>query len=108
MKSEEAMAEGSVSAEKQTLTFTVSGLAFRGHGIARTSDGQVVFLPYAVPGDVVRARIVESRGDYLRGAIEQIEKPGADRMSPPCRHFGRCGGCQWLHLKDEAQLYWKA
>jgi len=108
MKSEEAMAEGSVSAEKQTLTLTVSGLAFRGHGIARTSDGQVVFLPYAVPGDVVRARIVESRGDYLRGAIEQIEKPSADRVSPPCRHFGRCGGCQWLHLRSEAQLYWKA
>jgi len=108
MKSEEAMAEGSVSAEKQTLELTVSGLAFRGHGIARASDGQVVFLPYAVPGDVVRARIVESKADYLRGAIEQIEKPSADRVTPSCRHFGRCGGCQWLHLKDEAQLHWKA
>ena len=108
MKSEETMAEGPVSAPKLTLTLTVSGLAFRGHGIARTSDGQVVFLPYAVPGDVVRARIVESKGDYLRGAIEQIEEPSADRVSPPCRHFGRCGGCQWLHLNDEAQRHWKA
>ncbi len=102
------MTTGSASTEKQTLELSVSGLAFRGHGIARTSDGQVVFLPYAVPGDVVRARIVESKGDYLRGAIEQVEKPSADRVSPPCRHFGRCGGCQWLHLTDEAQLYWKA
>ncbi|MGH7474188.1 MAG: class I SAM-dependent RNA methyltransferase, partial [Candidatus Methylomirabilales bacterium] len=102
------MTTGAASTDKQMLELSVSGLAFRGHGIARTSDGQVVFLPYAVPGDVVRARIVESKGDYLRGAIEQIEKPGADRVSPPCRHFGRCGGCQWLHLTDEAQLYWKA
>jgi 23S rRNA (uracil-5-)-methyltransferase RumA len=102
------MSEGSASAPTQTLELSVSGLAFRGGGIARTSDGQVVFLPYAVPGDVVRARIVESKGDYLRGAIEQIEQPGADRVSPPCRHFGRCGGCQWLHIRDEAQLYWKA
>lgn len=102
------MATGSASTEKQMLELTVSGLAFRGHGIARTSDGQVVFLPYAVPGDIVRARIVESKGDYLRGAIERIEKPSADRVTPPCRHFGRCGGCQWLHLSDEAQLYWKA
>ncbi|MGH7479961.1 MAG: 23S rRNA (uracil(1939)-C(5))-methyltransferase RlmD [Candidatus Methylomirabilales bacterium] len=102
------MTTGAASTDKQMLELSVSGLAFRGHGIARTSDGQVVFLPYAVPGDVVRARIVESKGDYLRGAIEQIEKPGADRVSPPCRHFGRCGGCQWLHLNDEAQLHWKA
>ena len=102
------MITGSASTEKQTLELTVSGLAFRGHGIARASDGQVVFLPYAVPGDVVRARIVESKADYLRGAIEQIEKPSADRVTPSCRHFGRCGGCQWLHLKDEAQLHWKA
>jgi 23S rRNA (uracil-5-)-methyltransferase RumA len=68
----------------------------------------VVFLPYAAPGDVVRARIVESKGDYLRGTIEQVEKPSADRITPPCRHFGRCGGCQWLHLSDEAQRQWKA
>ncbi|MGH7428283.1 MAG: 23S rRNA (uracil(1939)-C(5))-methyltransferase RlmD [Candidatus Methylomirabilaceae bacterium] len=102
------MTTGSASTEKRTLELSVSGLAFRGHGIARTSDGQVVFLPYAVPGDVVRARIVESKGDYLRGAIEQIEKPSADRVTAPCPHFGRCGGCQWLHLTDEAQLYWKA
>ena len=86
------MITGSASTEKQTLELTVSGLAFRGHGIARASDGQVVFLPYAVPGDVVRARIVESKADYLRGAIEQIEKPSADRVTPSCRHFGRCGG----------------
>jgi 23S rRNA (uracil1939-C5)-methyltransferase len=92
----------------QTLELTVSALAFRGSGIARTSDGQVVFLPYAAPGDVVRARIVESKGDYLRGTIEQIEKPSADRITPRCRHFGRCGGCQWLHLSDEAQRQWKA
>lgn len=102
------MTTGAASTDKQMRELSVSGLAFRGHGIARTSDGQVVFLPYAVPGDVVRARIVESKGDYLRGAIEQIEKPGPDRVSPPCRHFGRCGGCQWLHLSNAAQLHWKA
>ncbi len=94
--------------EKRTLRLTVTGLTFRGHGIARTAEGQVVFVPYAAPGDVVRARIVESKGDYLRGAIEQVEAPSPDRVDPPCPHFGRCGGCQWLHVRDEAQRHWKA
>jgi tRNA/tmRNA/rRNA uracil-C5-methylase (TrmA/RlmC/RlmD family) len=105
---EAAMREGPVAAKKQTRTLTVSGLTFRGHGIARTDEGQVVFIPYAAPGDVIRARILESKGDYLRATIEQVEQPSADRVSPPCPHFGRCGGCQWLHLADEVQRRWKA
>ncbi len=95
------------AAEKQTVRLTVTGLTFRGHGIARTAEGQVVFVPYAAPGDVVRARIVESKGDYLRGAIERVETSSPDRVDPPCPHFGRCGGCQWLHVRDQAQRHWK-
>ncbi len=106
------MAQGSkeisASAEKKALRLSVTGLTFRGHGIARTAEGQVVFVPYAAPGDVVQARVVESKGDYLRGAIEQVEEASPDRVKPPCPHFGRCGGCQWLHVGDEAQRHWKA
>jgi len=104
----DAKAEAGPGLERQALQLTVTGLAFRGHGIARTAEGQVVFVPYAAPGDVVRARIVESRGDYLRGAIERVEGASPDRVNPPCPHFGRCGGCQWLHVRDEAQRHWKA
>jgi len=102
------MAEASSTLPKQTLRLHVRALTFRGHGIARTDDGQVVFLPYAAPGDVVCARVVETKGDYLRAAIEQVETPSPDRVNPPCPHFGRCGGCQWLHVRDEAQGHWKA
>src|SRR3972149_6342650 len=86
------MAEASSTLPKQTLRLHVRALTFRGDGIARTDDGQVVFLPYAAPGDVVCARVVETKGDYLRAAIEQVETPSPDRVNPPCPHFGRCGG----------------
>jgi 23S rRNA (uracil1939-C5)-methyltransferase len=102
------MSEDVVPTEKQTFRLTVSGLTFRGHGIARTAEGQVVFVPYAAPGDVVEARILESRRDYLRAAIARVVEPSGDRIRPPCAHFGRCGGCQWLHLGEEAQHHWKA
>jgi 23S rRNA (uracil1939-C5)-methyltransferase len=104
----DAKPEAGPATERQVLQLTVTGLTFRGHGIARTAEGQVVFVPYAAPGDVVRARIVESRGDYLRGTIDRVEAASPDRVDPPCPHFGRCGGCQWLHVRDEAQRHWKA
>ncbi|HEY7675588.1 MAG TPA: 23S rRNA (uracil(1939)-C(5))-methyltransferase RlmD [Candidatus Methylomirabilis sp.] len=101
-------AEAGAAAGPAVLRLAVTGLTFRGHGIARTAEGQVVFVPYAAPGDVVRARIVESRADYLRGVIERVEGASPDRVNPSCPHFGRCGGCQWLHVRDEAQGHWKA
>jgi 23S rRNA (uracil1939-C5)-methyltransferase len=93
---------------REPLRLSVTGLTFRGHGIARTGEGQVVFVPYAAPGDVVRARVVEAKGDYLRAAIERVEEASPDRVVPVCPHFTRCGGCQWLHVGEEAQARWKA
>ncbi len=105
---QEPLTDAPVTAEKGTLRLRVTGLTFRGHGIARTPGGQVGFVRCAAPGDVVRARVVEAKGDYLRAAIETVEDASADRVRPPCPHFGRCGGCQWLHLRAEAQRHWKA
>jgi 23S rRNA (uracil1939-C5)-methyltransferase len=58
-------------------------LAAKGDGI--TEFG--AFVPGAVPGD-----IIESDGSIT---------PGPHRQAPPCRHFGKCGGCQLQHVDDE-------
>ncbi len=60
-------------------------LAARGDGVLASGG----FVAGGVPGDRVRAD----------GTIE----PGPDHMTPPCRHFGTCGGCQLQHVSD-AQL----
>ncbi|MBI3990489.1 MAG: 23S rRNA (uracil(1939)-C(5))-methyltransferase RlmD [candidate division NC10 bacterium] len=85
----------------------IEKLVFRGDGLARTKEGQVVFVPYAAPGEKIRARIEAGKADYLQGALLEIIEPSPHRVVPPCPYFGTCGGCQWQHLSYPAQLEWK-
>lgn len=66
--------------------------------------GVVVFVEFAVPGDVVDIRIIKKKKNYLEGRIERIVKPSPDRLEPFCSHFGVCGGCRWQPLPYELQL----
>jgi 23S rRNA (uracil1939-C5)-methyltransferase len=66
-----------------------------------------VFVPGAAPGDRLRVRLVERHSRYARARIVEVLRPGPDRVAPPCPVFGRCGGCQWQHLRYAAQLHWK-
>lgn len=97
-----------MSAEGEVRTLRVESIAHLGSGIAR-DNGKVVFIPYTVPGDLVRARIVEDKRRFARAEIEEIVKPSPDRVEPPCPHFGagKCGGCQWQHIAYPAQVRFK-
>jgi len=87
----------------QELELQVDRLSYGGRGVAR-ADGYVVFVPYTAPGDVVRARLVRAKRSFGEAEVVEVLKPSADRVSPPCPYFGRCGGCTWQHLRYEAQL----
>ncbi len=74
-----------------------------GDGLARL-DGRVVFIPFTLPGEKVRARVTEAKKDFLRAVPLEILAPSPDRAAPPCPVFGRCGGCDWQHIAPPAQL----
>lgn len=85
------------------LRLEITDVAFGGDGVAR-HEGRVVFVPLAAQGDTVDARVVEVSKGYLRAEIVKIVAPSPDREEPGCRHFGRCGGCCYQHLRYPAQL----
>jgi 23S rRNA (uracil1939-C5)-methyltransferase len=89
------------------LVLTIDDLAFGGEGVGRV-DGYVVFVAGGVPGDRLRIRLQQARSRYGRGVIESIEEASAQRTSPPCPYFGRCGGCRLQHITYDAQLAFKA
>jgi 23S rRNA (uracil1939-C5)-methyltransferase len=66
----------------RAMTETIVRLAGRGDGV----DGTGVYHPYTAPGDVI--------------ATDGSVTAGPHREVPPCRHFGRCGGCQLQHVDD--------
>jgi 23S rRNA (uracil1939-C5)-methyltransferase len=81
----------------------LEGLAHGGAAVARAEDGRVVFVRQGCPGDVVDVEIVSDHGRYVEADIAEIITPSAERRTPPCPYFGRCGGCQWQHISYSAQ-----
>ena len=82
----------------------IDSIAAGGDGIGR-SNGVVVFVPRAAPGDRVRAHIDVQRR-FARGEIDSIVRPSPDRVTPECAHYvaDKCGGCQLQHIGYDAQL----
>lgn len=81
----------------------VAGLAHGGAGVARV-EGLVVFVRGGLPGDTVRARIRSRKRAFAEADALEILSPSPRRVTPPCAHFGACGGCHWMDLAYEAQL----
>ena len=74
-----------------------------GKGIAFL-DKRAIFLPLVVPGDRVRVKEAVDRGNYLEVLKSELVEASPDRRQPPCRYFGRCGGCDFQQMTDRRQL----
>ncbi len=66
--------------------------------------GKAMFVPLALPGEQVRARIVDDKRGYATAEVEEIVAPSEQRIAPSCPHFGACGGCNYQHANYPAQL----
>lgn len=65
---------------------------------------RVLFVPFAVPGDVVDVMITRRKKSFMEGKIVRIVEPSPRRLDPFCKHFGTCGGCKWQILPYDLQL----
>ncbi|GAB4301668.1 MAG: 23S rRNA (uracil(1939)-C(5))-methyltransferase RlmD [Desulfuromonadia bacterium] len=87
-----------------TGTLLIDSLAHGGSGVGRCDDGKVCFVPHTAPGDRVSFRVVKEKRGFREGELISILDPSPLRVVPPCPNAGRCGGCQWQHLRPDAQL----
>ena len=82
---------------------TIEAVAAEGKALAHV-DGMVVFVDFAVPGDVVDIQVYKKKKNYMEGFIKRLVKPSEHRLEPFCEHFGICGGCRWQPLPYSMQL----
>ncbi len=82
---------------------TIEAVAAEGKALSHV-DGMVVFVDFAVPGDVVDIQVYKKKKNYMEGFIKRIVKPSPNRLEPFCEHFGVCGGCRWQPLPYAMQL----
>ena len=85
------------------LTLTIDDIAFGGEGVGRWGDF-VVFVPFVARGEKVEVELTEVKQRFGRARLLQVLQPSPERVEPPCRYFGDCGGCQYQHLAYPEQL----
>ncbi|RPH61346.1 MAG: class I SAM-dependent RNA methyltransferase, partial [Chloroflexi bacterium] len=110
-----------MSSDPKIHEITLTTLTYGGEAIGRLPDGRAVFVPFALPGDVAKIRLVEERKNFARAELLEVLRPSPDRIQPRCQHFfsltpipsplGRgdgvraaCGGCHYQNLPYPRQL----
>ena len=92
---------------KEFSNLEVIDAGAKGKTIAKAPDGKVIFLPNAVPGDVVDVQTFKQRSGYYEGKATVFHKLSDKRTQAACEHFGTCGGCKWQHMDYSHQLFYK-
>ena len=86
----------------------VESLDLDAQGVARRSDGKVVFIEGALPGEQVRCSTGRKKNNWEQGTMTALRRESAQRVRPACPHFGlhagACGGCKMQHLHPMAQV----
>jgi 23S rRNA (uracil1939-C5)-methyltransferase len=84
----------------------IEAIAAEGKAIAHI-NGKVLFVPFAIPGDIVNILVTRKKSGYMEGNVLYITTPSPDRKTPFCDHYGTCGGCKWQPLPYPLQLKFK-
>lgn len=90
----------------EEIELVIDSLSNQGDGVGRYGNW-VVFVPYALPGERIRARVYRNDKNCSMADLVEVLEPSPHRVKPLCPLFGSCGGCQYQHLDYAAQLEWK-
>lgn len=90
----------------QTFPLTIKRLGINGEGVGYFKK-QVVFVPGALPEEVVVAEVTDVKNKFAEAKIKKIRNKSPYRTTPPCPIYEQCGGCQLQHLQYEQQLILK-
>lgn len=88
----------------ETHLVTLTAHAYGGESLGRLPDGRAVFVPFALPGETARIRLVEEKRGFARGEVVELLAASPERAMPRCVHFTVCGGCHYQHAAYPAQL----
>lgn len=86
------------------IEITLTTPTYGGESMGRLVDGRAVFVPFALPGETVRARVIEEKRGFARATLLEVLKASPQRITPKCIHFGACGGCHYQILPYLEQL----
>jgi 23S rRNA (uracil1939-C5)-methyltransferase len=86
------------------LDIKLEKFTYGGDVIGRLNDGRAVFVPFGLPGELVRVRLAVEKKNFARADLLEVLEPSPERITARCKHFGECGGCHYQHMPYAAQL----
>ncbi len=93
---------------QQSEWLKVESLDIEAQGIAHNSEGKVVFIEGALPGEEVQVTVGRKKNNWEQGSLVALRRESSQRVTPGCPHFGlhagACGGCKMQHLHVSAQV----
>ena len=87
----------------EKYTVEIMDITHSGEGVGRL-ENMIVFVEGTLPGDVAEVEIKTVKKTYAQGRLLTIKESSPERVEPECQYFGKCGGCQLLHMSYEGQL----
>jgi len=82
---------------------TIQSLDYEGRGVTRSAEGKAVFVDGALPGEEVEYSVVRRKKTYEQAEIFKVIRASAQRVTPKCAFFDKCGGCSMQHFDSNAQ-----
>lgn len=92
-----------IGKEKRGVLTTITSLSHDGRGIGNV-DNKTTFISGALPGETVLCHVTQKRSQYYEAEVMEVVSSSPERQTPPCSHFGICGGCSLQHMNDQAQM----
>lgn len=102
----ESNKQQNVLQKNSNFSAKITNLGIDGEGVAKI-NGQVVFVPFALPDEIVDGIIINDKKNYLIGKVTNIQNSSNDRVISPCKYFKKCGGCNLQHYSYQKQLEFK-
>lgn len=88
--------------KNEIFTAEITGCTSEGMGVARYQD-RAVFVKGAIPGEICEIKIVKVTKTVVYGRLEKVITTSPHRTAPECPHFGKCGGCDFMHMDYELE-----
>ena len=82
-------------------------LGNEGQGIGNLISGKVFFAEGLLPGEEAEAEVISEKQKILIAEVKERLNDSDQRVIPPCRNFGICGGCDLMHMSEELELSFK-
>jgi 23S rRNA (uracil1939-C5)-methyltransferase len=83
---------------------TIESLDLEAQGVAHNTEGKVVFIEDALPGEQVQVQVTRRKNNWEQASMTALRRESSQRVAPRCPHFGTCGGCKMQHFHVGAQV----